>query len=134
MIFIDSNVFMYAAGKAHRYKKPCIGFLEQIAKAPAANQHCINTEVLQEILHRYKSIGIPQIGFELFDLILNLGLLVHPIELSDLKLARKIMREYTGISTRDAVHLGMMLRRDIKTVVTYDRDFSSYQGIVSIAP
>lgn len=28
-IFLDANIFMYAAGKEHRYKQPCI----QISKA-----------------------------------------------------------------------------------------------------
>lgn len=125
---------MYAAGKAHPHKKPCLAFLEKIAKSPSVHAHCTNTEVLQEILHRYKSLGLPEIGFEVFDLVLSLGLIIHPIELVDLKLARKLMREYPKLSTRDSVHLGMMLRRDIGTVVSYDRDFSTYPKISRAEP
>ena len=62
MIFLDSNIFMYAAGSAHPHKAGCLALLERIARSPAAHEHCINTEVLQEILHRYRSIKRDELG------------------------------------------------------------------------
>lgn len=134
MIFLDTNVFMYAAGTAHPYKNRCLKLLERVAKSPSAHEHCTNTEVLQEILHRYRAINLEQIGFELFDLVINLGLIIHPIELQDLKIAKKILREYPKLSTRDAVHIGMMIRRDINTVISYDGDFSVHPAITRVEP
>ncbi|MDQ7052652.1 MAG: hypothetical protein Q9P14_07110 [candidate division KSB1 bacterium] len=44
---IDTNVFMYAAGKPHLYKQACLSILQQIKfKAIDAS---IDTEILQEI-------------------------------------------------------------------------------------
>ena len=46
MILIDTNVFMYAAGKESPQKGPCQRFLEKIVEGdgPAV---CTNAEVLQ---------------------------------------------------------------------------------------
>lgn len=54
MILVDANIFMYAAGAAHRCKIPSVRFLHEAARLEHAC--CLNTEVLQEILRRYRAI------------------------------------------------------------------------------
>ncbi len=54
MIFIDSNIFMYAGGVEHAKKAPSLAFLSSIASKEV--EACTSVEVLQEILHRYRSI------------------------------------------------------------------------------
>ena len=134
MIFVDTNIFMYAVGKEHPYKQKCVNFLKKVARSSAANEYCINTEVLQEVLHRYKAINKPSIGFELFDMILNLQLVIHPIELGDLKIARTLMTKHPKIGTRDAVHLGFSIRREITRIISYDSDFDSEGSIERVEP
>lgn len=129
MIFIDTNIFMYAAGSAHSNKGPCVTFLEKVVAAGQASEYSTNTEVLQEILHRYTAIGKQQLGFEIYDLILGLQLTIHPIELLDLHVAKKLMVKYPKLSTRDCVHLGMAVRRGFKIFVTCDRDFASVEEL-----
>jgi hypothetical protein len=129
VIFIDANVFMYAAGKPHPYKAACVSLLEQVAKAGSLHDYCTNTEVLQEILHRYRAIKVPELGFKVFDLVLNLGLTIYPVELSDLAIALKLLVSHPKLSTRDAVHLGVAIRRDVSMIVSYDQDFSHYTEI-----
>lgn len=54
-IFLDTNIFMYAAGKSHPYKNPCLHILKDVeTKALSA---IVNTEVFQELLYRYTHIG-----------------------------------------------------------------------------
>lgn len=49
-VFIDANVFMYAAGKRHPYKNPCLHILKDVeTKALSAT---VNTEIFQELLYR----------------------------------------------------------------------------------
>lgn len=124
---------MYAAGAESRFKKPCVTFLEKIAKSHSAHEYCTNTEVLQEILHRYKNIDLPKIGFEIFDLILNLGIIIHSIDLTTLKLARRILDEY-DIPTRDSVHLGTIEQYNLKVIATYDSDFENYPALRVFKP
>ena len=123
MIFIDTNIFMYAAGAEHSYKAPCVEFLERVVAARQAAEYAINTEVLQEVLHRYNATGKKQLGFEIYDLIVNLQLTIHPIELQDLHMAKQMMLKYPQLSTRDCVHLGMAVRRDFEIFVTCDHGF-----------
>ena len=67
MILVDANVFMYAAGTPHPNKQPSAAFLERLAAEdlPAA----IDAEVLQEILHRYRSMGRWDDGKRVFELV-----------------------------------------------------------------
>jgi predicted nucleic acid-binding protein len=59
VFFLDVNVIMYAAGKPHPYKNPCIRILSDVEKGHIAT--VINTEILQELLYRYSRIGIASV-------------------------------------------------------------------------
>ncbi|MBW2740444.1 MAG: type II toxin-antitoxin system VapC family toxin [Deltaproteobacteria bacterium] len=47
--FIDTNIFMYAAGKPHEFKQPCVDILSRIQSGEL--KAAIDTEVFQEILY-----------------------------------------------------------------------------------
>lgn len=123
MILIDTNVFMYAAGKESPQKGPCQRFLEKIVdgERPAV---CTNAEVLQEILHRYRSLKVPEVGFQLFDAITHLGIPVLAVTDRAMAEARRLLEEYPALSTRDSVHLGVMREHGIEEVLSYDTGFS----------
>jgi uncharacterized protein len=123
VILIDTNVFMYAAGKESPQKGPCQRFLEKIVEGegPAT---CTNAEVLQEILHRYRSLKVPEVGFRLFDAITHLGIPVLAVTDRAMAEARRLLEEYPALSTRDSVHLGVMLEHGIEEVLSYDTGFS----------
>ena len=51
MIFVDTNVFMYAVGRPHAFKQPARDFFTE-----AQQSHmplCTSAEVLQELAHAY---------------------------------------------------------------------------------
>ncbi len=123
MILIDTNVFMYAAGKESPQKGPCQRFLEKIVggEGPAV---CTNAEVLQEILHRYRNLKVPEVGFQLFDAITHLGIPVLAVTDRAMMEARRFLEEYPALSTRDSVHLGVMREHGIEEVLSYDTGFS----------
>ena len=123
MILIDTNVFMYAAGKESPQKGPCQRFLEKIVsgEGPAV---CTNAEVLQEILHRYRSLKVPEVGFQLFDAITHLGIPVLAVTDRAMAEARRLLEEYPVLSTRDCVHLGVMREHGVEEVLSYDSGFS----------
>ena len=54
MILIDSKILMYASGREHPYRSSSLRFLEQVAEGEI--EAAIDAEVLQEILHRYRSL------------------------------------------------------------------------------
>jgi len=59
-IFLDANIPMYAAGRPHPLKQPCLDVLALVALYPDA--FCTDAEVFQEILHRYRAQGRWQDG------------------------------------------------------------------------
>ena len=65
MTLVDSNVFMYAAGREHPHKKPATAFLEKVAAGSV--DAIIDVEVLQEILHRYRALGRWDEGRQVYD-------------------------------------------------------------------
>jgi predicted nucleic acid-binding protein len=57
-VFLDVNVFMYAAGAPHPYKAACVRILADMETG--ALTAAINTEVLQELLYRYTLLASPK--------------------------------------------------------------------------
>lgn len=131
MILIDANIFMYAAGRESLQRQPCQRFLEGIAAGDGPDA-CTDTEVLQEILHRYRSLQLPAVGFRVFDAVVQLGIPVLPITEQTLRRARTLLENHPRLSTRDGVHLGVMQERGIGRVLTYDRGFSQVDWVTRL--
>lgn len=123
MILIDTNIFMYAAGKESPQRLPCQQFLERIVDGEGP-EACTDTEVLQEILHRYRSLKIPEVGFRIFDAMTHLGIPVLAVTDRAMTEARRLLEEHPVLSTRDCVHLGVMREHGIEEVLSYDGGFS----------
>jgi predicted nucleic acid-binding protein len=123
MILIDTNIFMYAAGKESPQRLPCQRFLDRIVagEGPPA---CTDTEVLQEVLHRYRALKTPEVGFQLFDAVTHLGIPILAVTERAITEARKLLAEYPILSTRDGVHLGVMREHGIFEVLSFDGGFS----------
>lgn len=56
LLFVDTNIPIYAAGKPHPLKAPSAQVLDFIAEHPYA--FVTDAEVLQELLHRYRSLKL----------------------------------------------------------------------------
>lgn len=123
MILIDANIFMYAAGKESPQRAPCLRFLDQIV-AGGGPATCTDAEVLQEILHRYRSLKVPETGFKIFDAVTHLGIPILSVTDRAMAEARRLLEEHPGLSTRDGVHLGVMLEHGVEEVLSYDGDLS----------
>lgn len=123
MILIDTNIFMYAAGKESPQRLPCQRFLQRIISGEGPST-CTDTEVLQEILHRYRALKVPEVGFQLFDAVTHLGIPILSVTDRAMAHTRKLLEDYPALSTRDGVHLGVMQEHGIEEVLTYDGGFS----------
>jgi predicted nucleic acid-binding protein len=76
-VFLDANVFMYAAGAPHPYKAACVRILADVETGalPAA----INVEVLQELLYRYSHLALMERGLQLCRDILKYPITILPV-------------------------------------------------------
>jgi predicted nucleic acid-binding protein len=123
VILVDCNILMYAAGKAHPHKRPCVEFLEKIAEG--AIDAAVDAEVLQEILHRYRAIRRWTEGRQVYDLTRRLFPVVIPITIEILDRARVLLDLHSGIMARDALHAAVVETQSLEALYSYDRDFDA---------
>ncbi len=134
LIFLDANVFMYAAGAAHPYKSPCVRILTDVEQGIL--QTAINAEILQELLYRYSHIQLAQKGIQLCRDILCYPLTVLPITEADVELALDLFEEYQGVGLkpRDAIHAATMRNNGLRQLISADKDFDALDFIVRVDP
>jgi uncharacterized protein len=127
MVFVDSNVPMYVAGREHPLRDRALRFL---AGARAGDiEICTSTEVLQEILYRYVALKRRDLAGSVYDLFAQLCPVVLPVTLADTDRARRLIGDVPGIDVRDAVHAAVMLNHDVTTIATFDEGFDRIPGI-----
>ena len=121
MIFVDTNVFMYAVGGKHPLRKPAQQFFERSLSRGARARLCCSAEVLQELLHGYIPVGRMQTLDAALRLVDGVIDEVWPVEVDDVRLARELADTHRGLGARDLLHLACCARREVTRIKTYDR-------------
>jgi len=130
LIFIDSNIPMYLIGAAHPRKTEAQLLLERLI---AAGERLVtDAEVLQEILRRYTAIDKREAIGPAFQLVLDIVDDVFAIEKADVLRAGEIAQNRASLSARDAVHIAVMERQGIRSVLSFDADFDRWPGLKRI--
>lgn len=127
MIFVDSNVPMYVAGRDHAFREPARRFLARVRAADV--EACTSTEVLQEILYRYVALRRPDLAREVYELFVELCPVVLPVTLADTDRAKQLVVEAGAPGVRDAVHAAVMLNNGVHRIATFDAGFDRIEGI-----
>lgn len=123
MIFVDTNVLMYAVGGEHPLRSRARDFFLESARKrlPLVT----SAEVLQELLHAY----LPVDRTDTLDAALRLAEgrigTVWDVEEDDVRLARMLVDEYPALGARDLLHVATCRRRDVDRVETFDRALAS---------
>lgn len=127
MIFVDTNVIMYAVGREHPLRNEARAFFET-ALGDAGPALCTSAEVLQELLHAY----IPVDRWETLDAALNLAEscipTVHHIGAEDVRAARLIAERRPHLGARDLIHLAVCRRHGVDEIKTFDRGLAAAFG------
>jgi hypothetical protein len=130
LIFIDSNIPMYLIGAAHPHKTEAQVILERLI---AAGQRLVtDAEVLQEILHRYAAIEMREAIGPALQVTLDFVDEVFPIEKTDVLRAGEITQNRALLSARDAVHIAVMERYGVRSILSFDGDFDRWPGLQRI--
>jgi uncharacterized protein len=131
MVFVDSNVPMYVAGRDHPLRGPARRFLERARAGDL--EICTSTEVLQEILYRYSALKRRDLAGTVYDLFVHLCPTVLPVTLADTDRARQMIVASEGLSARDALHAAVMSNHGLPQIATFDRGFDAVKGIERVA-
>lgn len=130
MILVDANIPMYLVGAEHPNKTLAAAAIERALTS--SERLLTDVEVLQELLHRFMAIRRPEAVQPAFDALLGLVDETLPVELDDVQVAKEIALGGYRVSARDAIHLAVMRRHDIGTVMSFDRGFDRYPGVARI--
>ena len=132
MILVDANVLMYAAGREHPFRRESLAFLERVAagSVPAA----IDSETLQEILHRYRSLNRWADGERVFAFARRIFREPIPIDGHVVDLAFTLMRRIDRLKARDAVHAAVVLTHRLQAICSYDQDFDVIPDVQRVQP
>ncbi len=132
--FLDSNVFMYAAGASHPCKDPCVRILSGVETG--ALIAAVNTEILQELLYRYSHIKLTDKGLQLCRAVLRYPLTILAVTEVDIRLVIDLFDTYhsMGIRPRDAIHAATMRNNGISQLISADRDFDHLDFVTRIDP
>jgi uncharacterized protein len=131
VIFIDSNIPMYLVGGPHPHKADARRWLEELVSGQ--ERLVTDSEVLQEILHRYVSIGRPDAIQPAFDALIGIVDEVFPVDRAAVERAKAIVLGRNGLSARDAVHLATMQINSVKRILSFDRGFDGFPGITRLS-
>lgn len=132
MVFLDANVFLYAAGRAHSYREPCRRVLRRVERgALPANT---SVEVVQELLYVLWRRGMARQGTQLARNVMDLFPEMLPQTRSDLREACDLLDRHSGLTPRDAVHVATMRSHGIETIISADVHFDEVEGIQRIDP
>lgn len=130
--FIDTAVLMYAAGGPHPLRDPCRRLLRRVTQGDL--EAVISAEVVQEILHRFTSIGRPDAGTALARATLDLFAPVLPITHALMRRLPDLVEQYPGLAARDLLHVATCQAEGISEIASPDRGFDAIPGLHRIDP
>jgi predicted nucleic acid-binding protein len=119
MIFVDSNVFIYAVGRSHPLQTEAQTFFLEAAEN--GKRLVTSAEVLQELLHVYLPVG------RITTLDAALELATHgvdriiPIHQETVIHARNLADRYPELTARDLLHFAVCQLHKISELKTFDR-------------
>ena len=122
---------MYLVGAPHPHKADARRLLESVI---ASGERLVSSaEVLQEILHRYVGLRRPDAIQPAFDALLGVTDEIFPVEREDVEHAKRTLDVMPELSARDALHVAVMKRREVRRILSFDTAFDRVPGIERMA-
>ena len=130
--FLDTNVFLYAAGADHPHRESCQRVLERVAEGSLSA--VTSAEVVQEILYVLSRRGLRSEGLRLAASVLALFPELLPVRRAEIAEALLLLDRYPTLNPRDAVHGATVRVNRLAGIVTADRHFERIEGVTPLAP
>jgi uncharacterized protein len=122
---------MYLVGAPHRHKTDAQMLIERLI---ADGQRLVtDAEVLQELLHRYVAINRRDAITPAIRLTLDIVDEVYPVGRAEVLRASEIAQTPAALSARDSLHVAVMERNGVRSVLSFDSDFDRWPGIIRLS-
>lgn len=122
-VFLDANIFLYAAGVDSAVASACRALLGAVRDGRL--DATTSTEVVQEVLHVVARRRGAAVAADAADLVL--ALVPEPIAVTPTVIRQTVavLRAAPTLSVRDAVHVAAMRSEGLGIVVSADRHFDA---------
>ena len=130
--FLDTNIFLYAAGGDHPYRQPCQHILRRVAEAEL--DATTSSEVVQEVLYVLMRRGLRTQAIALARNILAVFPALLEVGANEMNAACDLLESMPELPPRDAVHAATMLTHEIATIISADTHFDQLAQLKRIAP
>lgn len=141
-VFVDTNIFVYALAKRHRYKSTCEALLSKVnqgdmigfTSSTVINElfHTIligevkikygDVEVIRFIKEHPNVISDCDVAYDALDDIFDSAVVILPLTLEVLQHAKTLSRKHDLLFS-DAIHAGSCDVYGIKHIASNDKDF-----------
>jgi hypothetical protein len=125
VIFVDTNVFMYAVGREHPLREEARAVF---ADPASTSSLATSAEVLQELMHAYLPVGRTETLDAALELARSRTATIWSVEVEDVELGRSLAVRHPGLGARDLLHLACMMRRGASGLRTFDRGLAAAWG------
>ncbi len=130
-VFVDANVPLHAGGGAHPLREPARRAVRAVGTGELDG--VTSAEVLHEVLHR--CLPPSKRALAVFDDFARmLAGRILPVEEDDSRRARELAGSHPGLGGRDLVHIAVMQRHGITSILTSDLHFEGIPGISRLDP
>lgn len=119
MVFVDTNVLMYAVGGEHPLRSEAREFFRRSVRDGMSL--VTSAEVLQELLHAYLPTGRTEHLDAALTLVQGRIQTVWDVTEEDVRLARRLAERHPALEARDLLHLASCRRREVTRAKTFDR-------------
>jgi predicted nucleic acid-binding protein len=130
--FLDTNVFLYAAGADHPYQQPSQRILRRVADGEL--DATTSSEVVQEVLYVLTRRGLRSQALSLARNILTVFPALLEVGAAEMEAACGLLESAPELSPRDAVHAATMLTHGVSTIVSADAHFDQLPQLIRIPP
>lgn len=131
--FLDANIPMYAVGREHAYREPCLRILEALARGELDGVS--SAEVVQEIVHRFFRLGLRERALTVAaDFLSLVGQGILPVGRTEMVEALGMGAYHPRLSARDVVHIATMRTNGLRDIVSADAHFDGIPGITRHDP
>ncbi len=131
-VFLDSNVFIYAAGAESPNKAACVDLLRRVAAGDL--EATTSVEVIQELHHVFRRRGRLAEGVGLGREVARLFPGLLSITRADILRSGDILMTHPQLSPRGALHAATALNNGIVVIVSADVDLDRVDGVTRLDP
>ncbi|MBI5508677.1 MAG: type II toxin-antitoxin system VapC family toxin [Deltaproteobacteria bacterium] len=130
MIYVDSNIPMYLVGADHPNKARVV---ERVPGLLHAREELVTSaEAFQEIIHRFRGLGDLEALVTAYQGLEALVVRTVEVNKEDTDRARDLVAQYRRLSSRDCLHVAVMMRIGCRQVWSFDRGFDGVADITRL--